>query len=130
MSEQWEWEDKELKLSQCGNPNLLVERIMTKHVYQPHVSDSVIRRNQTFLKAFHGVDPHLDLLKAWDERQTETKLQTAAIEAFGKPHAADSDNLGSFYNDRTCELSNIIETLPGNHKDKYDAVEMVDGFVA
>ena len=34
---------------------------MSKHVYQPHVSDSVIRRNQTFLKAFHGVDPHLDI---------------------------------------------------------------------
>ena len=27
----------------------------------PHVSDNVIRRNQTFLKSFHGVDPHLDI---------------------------------------------------------------------
>ena len=45
-------------------------------------------------------------------------------------HIADSDNLGSFYNDRTSELINIIEALPGNHKEKYDTVEMVDGFVA
>ena len=177
LSEQWEWEDKELKLGQCGNPKVLVESIMTKHVYQPHVSDSEIRKNQSFLKAFHGVDPHLDigrygpenmfdeddqividlagemkvenitnqvktdvekslmiickdLLKAWDEMQAETKLQKAAIEAFGKPHIADPENLESFYRDRTYELSSIIETLPGSHKDKYEAVEMVDGFVA
>ena len=34
---------------------------MEKHLYQPYVSDKVIRRNQTFLKSFHGVDPHLDI---------------------------------------------------------------------
>ena len=50
LSEQWEWVDEELKLGQCGNPSILLERIMTKHVYQPHVSDNVIKRNQTFSK--------------------------------------------------------------------------------
>ena len=34
---------------------------MTSKKYTPHVSDSVIRKNQSFLKAFHGVDPHLDI---------------------------------------------------------------------
>ena len=61
LSEQWEWVYEELKLGQWGNPSILLERITTKHVYQPHVSDNVIRRNQTFLKSFHGVDPHLDI---------------------------------------------------------------------
>ena len=176
LSEKWEWLDQELKLGQCGNPRLLLERIMTKHVYQPHVSDNVIRRNQSFLKSFHGVDPHLDigrygpenlfdeddqividlagemvvenvteevkasvekslrvickdLLKAWDERQTETKLQKVAIEAFGKVHMPDPD-LETFYKDRTNELTAVIGIMPGNHKEKYDAIELVDGFVA
>ena len=61
LSEQWEWVDKDLKLGQCGNPSVLVNQIMTSKKYTPHVSDSVIRKNQSFLKAFHGVDPHLDI---------------------------------------------------------------------
>ena len=68
-----------------------------------------------------------DLLKNWDERQTETKLQKVGIEAFGKVHMPDPDNLESFYKDRTHELTAFIGTMPGNYK--YDAVELVDGFV-
>ena len=33
-----------------------------------------------------------DLLKAWDERQAETKLQKVTIEAFGNVHMPDPDN--------------------------------------
>ena len=61
LSENWNWEDKDLKLGQCGNPNKLVNEIMTTGTYKPHVSDSVIRKHQTFLKSFHGVDPHMDI---------------------------------------------------------------------
>ena len=53
-----------------------------------------------------------------------------SVEAFGKIHMPDPDNLESFYKDRTHEFTTVIGTMPGNHKDKYDAVELVDGFVA
>ena len=53
--------DKELKLGQCGNPSALVNQIMATETYRPHISNSVIRKNQKFLKSFHGVDPHMDI---------------------------------------------------------------------
>ena len=61
LTTKWEWEDKFLKLGQCGNPSILVNEIMTRQTYTPHVSDNVIRKNQSFLKTFHGVDPYMDI---------------------------------------------------------------------
>ena len=33
---------------------------MKNEVYKPFVSDIVIKKKQTFLKSFHGVEPHLE----------------------------------------------------------------------
>ena len=137
----------------------------------------MIRRNQTFLKSFHGVDPHLDigrhgpenlfdeddqvvidlagemkvenisnevkesvekslmlickdLLKVWNERQTETGLQKAALEALGKVHEPDPDNIQGYYKAREQALKVVVEYIPGTHKQKYDAAEMVDGYAS
>ena len=60
LAENWKWKESDLKLGQCGNPSLLVNQIMSTGIYSPHVSDSVIRKNQTFLKTYHGVDAHMD----------------------------------------------------------------------
>ena len=177
LSENWSWEDSNLKLGQCGNPSVLVNQIMSTGIYRPYVSDSVIRRNQSFLKSFHGVDPHMDigrfgpdnlfdedeqvvidlagdmkvenisenvkenvernlekickdLLKAWDERQTETELQKASIEAFVNVSIPEPDKLKDYYEARENDIKSVVSKVPGTHGDKYDATEMVDGYVS
>ena len=60
LSENWKWQETELKLGQCGIPSYLVDTILSSGVYKPFISDSVIRKNQTFLKTFHEVDFHVD----------------------------------------------------------------------
>jgi hypothetical protein len=42
----------------------------------------------------------------------------------------NSSRFGSNFHPQTHELTAVIGTMQGNHKDKYDAVELVDGFVA
>ena len=60
LSENWKWQETELKLGQCGIPSYLVDTILSSGVYKPFISDSVIRKKQTFLKTFHEVDFHVD----------------------------------------------------------------------
>ena len=71
-----------------------------------------------------------DSVKVWDNRQTETGLQRVALKAFEKGHTPDPSNLQSYYQERQQELEAVIECIPGSNKDKFEATEMVDGFVA
>ena len=71
-----------------------------------------------------------DLIKAWDERQSETNLQKASIKAFGMSHAPGSDKLDEYYQAREMALKTVVETVPETFGDRYQASEMVDGYVA
>ena len=46
-----------------------------------------------------------------------------------KGHTPDPSNLQSYYQERQQELE-AVECIPGSNKDKFEATEMVDGFVA
>ena len=177
LAENWKWKESDLKLGQCGNPSLLVNQIMSTGIYSPHVSDSVIRKNQTFLKTYHGVDAHMDfgrygpddlfdeddqividlagemkvekisdevkmkveknlekickdLIKAWDERQSETELQKTSIKAFGQSYSPEPDKIAEFYQAREKDLESVVETVPGTLGEKFEPSEMVDGYAA
>ena len=71
-----------------------------------------------------------DLIKAWDERQSETESQKTSIKAFGLSYTPDPDKLADFYQAREQALKSVVETIPGTLGEKFEPSEMVDGYAA
>ena len=66
-----------------------------------------------------------DLVRVWDERQVETGLQKAALEALGKVHKPDPNKLQDYYRESEKHLKLVVEKIPGTNKHKYDFFQCI-----
>ena len=64
-----------------------------------------------------------ELLKIWDLRQYKTSLQKATMEAFGKIHDLNINEMIEF-------LQSVISNLPTNQSDTFDIQSCYPGFLA
>lgn len=68
------------------------------------------------------------LLENWQIRQTETPLQKATIEAFGKSHDVSELSDADAFNCLHEKLERVIHALPEHQKVHFDSLQAMPGF--